>query len=384
MSARPWYKRNGGEFIMGTLHMPMEARLAYSLLIDMMNDRDSPVPDDAEFICGFTKFSKRMWRSVRDFLLNDRDASGQTRIFIDADGRLSNPRFARELAERRAAHENAVRAGRKGGKKSAEQRAAQAEMDLEKPIKTPKRARKDDISASFRQDKLDENEPAPQENNDLAQAPPQATRARVRVQRPEKKKNQTNEHDSTRARARGPAATLARSDNLDDIRPILERCCEAAGWTPSSPPQTDRAFEVIRQWQALGVDFETVVIPTIRATVANSTDPTSSLNRFNRTVRHEHARLSASRSTGKSYRPPPSPILTVAGEPEVMTQIRTDLAKAIGPALYAIIANDVRMSDNGEGVLVLNGSTHHAQKLANEYGHKLKPIAKAHGFRDVW
>ena len=116
MSERPWYKRYGGDFVVGTLSLTLEERGAYSTLLDLMYDRDGRYPDDARAIARLFGVSPRKWATIRETLI----AAGKIEV---ADGYLTNARVQREMAK--MADERVVHAenGAKGGRKRAENAA---------------------------------------------------------------------------------------------------------------------------------------------------------------------------------------------------------------------------------------------------------------------
>ena len=92
---RVFYARYAGDFIVGTQLMDLETRGAYSLVIDLLNDRDRPIPDDPKFMSRFLNITQQRWRKIRSVLIRE------GKIYIDAQGCITNPRFERELARRR-------------------------------------------------------------------------------------------------------------------------------------------------------------------------------------------------------------------------------------------------------------------------------------------
>lgn len=138
MSKRPWYKRYGGDFVLGTMALSLEEKGAYSLCLDLIYDRGGPIPDDARWLAGMCGVSLRKWSALRDRLI----ATGK---LIASDGHLTNGRAEREIAEAAETHRNYAESGAKGGRKRAE-------------------------NASKVKDNLSENGAETQENSDLAQA----------------------------------------------------------------------------------------------------------------------------------------------------------------------------------------------------------------------
>lgn len=138
MSRRPWYKRYGGDVVLGTMDLTLEEKGAYSICLDLIYDRGGPIPDDRRWLAGVCGVSVRKWGAIRDRLIE----AGKLEV---RDGRLANRRADREIAE--AADQSAIRAenGAKGGRKRAE--------NVAKP-----------------EDKFGESDTATRENNNLAQA----------------------------------------------------------------------------------------------------------------------------------------------------------------------------------------------------------------------
>lgn len=185
----------------------------------------------------------------------------------------------------------------------------------------------------------------------------------------------------------GDSCAPAREpDRLDkpDLIDLLTACTSAAGFNPVSPGHIDKQVAIVQQWQKLGVDFETVVLPTIRRAVAESSDPTTSLQRFDKQVRHNHARQQGS-ARGTTSARSIEPIYSVDGEDERMFHFRQALAKEMGIGLYTTLANErVRFEVvedrnairiEGPGRVTLNDGMNAAS---------LARAAKATGFTEVW
>ena len=365
---RPWYQRNGGEFILGTVHMDLETRGAYSLILDLLNDRDRPIPDEPRFIAGVLNCSVRKWTAIRETLLAD------GKLILNDKGELTNPRFERENADRHSARERSVEAGRAGGKKSAAMRAAgQEEFDLDSDVsasKTPRKRAENELKVK---DKSDEPAPAQKEINDLAQAPPQASRAR---KSPEIEIEEEN-HERTNERVTPPRArTSAREAAFTAV-------CTAAGFTPSTDKQRDSARAWLATWTGDGIDLEQTILPAIRAEMAKSDpeDPTSSLKRFDRAIRHAHARLEAQpkpTSNGAVVRS-----LDRDDSDPRLEAIRSDLRTAIGPKRYDAWLKPIRLSVDGTTLTVECPSAFHANHVRSEFDHRIRDTAKPHNLSTV-
>lgn len=396
---RKWYKREGSALIMASLGFPdAETKWVYSAIIDMLNDRDRPLTDDAGFICGFTGLTRKKWAIARRYLLETMSASGEPFLILTNRGDLTNPRFEREHAERQRGHEEAVEYGREGGRKSAAMRAAgQGDLDLPpgddeppvharahgEPAKVARKSpRKSPESTPESHTNGAEKPPAASpNNNDLAEPPPQATRARKSLELREEDSSHPDSENEHRAENR-----LADAD----LKQLFDAVCDAAGYNPVSPAQIDRTFRIVEEWKKAGFDFDKVVIPAIRASIAESPDPTRTIGRFTARIRHEHARADANGRNGTNYRPPPSPVLEVGGEPKIMVEIRKALLQRLGPRAYAMLANDVRfeaVTDAGRGrkpLRVIDNRNPASRLMDGDRVTLMRNIAQAHGFTEVW
>lgn len=284
---RPWYKRNAGDFLMGTVHMDLETRGAYSILIDLLNDRDRPLPDEPRFIAGLLNITVRRWSAIRERLLAERGPDGlPNKIYVDAHGCLTNPRFEREREERRRGTDEAVENGRRGGKKSAAKRAAEAaraQGSLElSPDYLPE---KPEIISAKGDSDFSESEPAPPEIKDLAQAPPQAPRARKSPESRVEEIHTPTTLDSLPARidvvdANALADNLCRIAGVRNVDPgrIVEHTQLVAEWVKAGadPPLLERAVASARDAAARPIHSLRYCDPTVRQHLARRDHPNGS------------------------------------------------------------------------------------------------------------
>ncbi len=259
--------------------------------------------------------------------------------------------------------------------------AGQGELGLS-PDYPPEKVEKNSPKNGAKvKDKYTPQEIATNENSDLAEAPPQPTRARERASEARDKKEDIQPIESLETRA----------SPLDsrDLKALLDACSQASGFWPTSPGQIDKAYQQVQRWRDAKIDFDLVVIPTIKTVVAASSDPTSSLARFDRKVMHEHARLSAVQAKGQAYRspkPPEQPIMSKDGEPPAATAIREALLKKLGPALYVALVNPATF----EQIDDMPGDRrpiriHNSDKLKDgEFLNPLRAISHKHGYNEVW
>lgn len=403
VAGRPYYQAYPADFFTATQGWDLDMKGPYRLIIDLLNERDRPIPDDPKFVAGVLGCSVQRWRKVRQYLLD------HGKLVSSPDGlHLTNPRFERERAERAEKLTAAQQAGRAGGLKSAALRASQQEMDFDPDdpppepdsrARTPARhARTEKHKNGEKIEKLSQNfsksssshsqlpKEKPHEFNGSIQPPPQAPYARD--------SSETKEEDSTQPNSStAPYARAREGGRLDDadLMTLYEAVCDAAGVAFVQPGAIDRAMTQVEKWRDAGIDFEEVVVPAITQTVLSSDDPTRTLARFNAKVLHEHARRKAAAKKGETYRPPQVPKLNPDGEDPSFLPLRTDLLEVLGPDTYSLTLNPIRLEDVGQchgdrRPIRLVGPDHaiRSVKDAGELQQTFKRIALKHGFTDLW
>jgi uncharacterized protein YdaU (DUF1376 family) len=291
---RPWYKRGGGDFVMGVLHFPdNDHRWTYSAIVDVLNDRDRPLADDPAFICGFARITKQKWKKVRSYLLD------HGYLLLTDDGRITNPRFEREAAERAEQHERSVEGGREGGRRSAARRAGQTELPLddENLQETYQQTSKKptNLVGSF----SEVSDPGSPENSDLVEPPPQPIRARVRGERLESYSHPTPNPEPHASNGAGSGRDLNSNESDDpELDALVGAVCEAAGFVPY-PDQLPLAARTVAAWRDKGIDFEKTALPTIREIIARYPDRTRTLGRFTKEIVHQHTRRGGAKGPKK-------------------------------------------------------------------------------------
>ncbi len=95
--------------------MTLEEKGAYSLVLDLIYDRQGSIPDDARHIAGILGCSVKKWGVLRGELIR----RGK---LTEAEGFLSNRRATTEIADARERAGKLAENGRKGGYNSAENR----------------------------------------------------------------------------------------------------------------------------------------------------------------------------------------------------------------------------------------------------------------------
>jgi hypothetical protein len=188
-----------------------------------------------------------------------------------------------------------------------------------------------------------------------------------------------------------PCADAREGLPYEDVHELWLTVCEAAGYKPVNPTQIGKSMDQVREWRDEGIDFEKVLLPTIRSIVADTKEPTRTLGRFRAAVAHEHARLAARNEQGRGYKPPPSPVLEPKGEDERFRPMRVALLERVGAAAYSLAFNDVRFRaepvEFGEERVPLHvdGSPiASAAVVEGTYAGVVKAAAKKLGFTDVW
>lgn len=190
-----------------------------------------------------------------------------------------------------------------------------------------------------------------------------------------------------------PTSTVTREGRLAnaDLKDLYDAVCEASGFTSSSPDAINRAFQTIERWKHQGFDFESVVIPTILKTVANSEESTRTLGRFTKAISEEHARQRARQLTGKPKVPLKangSPVLAPPGESD-FSKLRQTLLDLLGEPVYVNFANAVRFEDHGKTgdshPLYVTGPPTLTEPLVHgKFAGSMRKAATSHGFTDVW
>lgn len=110
MSKRPWYKRYGGDFIQGTLHMTLEEKGAYSVILDLIYDRGAPIPDDPQWIARACGCSTRKWNQLRARLI-------ELGKITASDGLIDNARAKKQRFSEEIEHDKLAENGSKGAEK---------------------------------------------------------------------------------------------------------------------------------------------------------------------------------------------------------------------------------------------------------------------------
>lgn len=393
VAGRPWYHAYPADFFTATQGWDIDLKGPYRLLIDLLNERDRPFPDDPKFVAGILGCSVQRWKKVRAFLLE------QGKLIPTEDGEhLTNPRFEREHEERLEKRTAAQMNGHLGGLERA-RRAGQTDLDFDADSHVHARvthtARTERTGTSKKNaKKIEKSSEKPSSHSQLlghetTENPEKSQgsaslRARARDQSPEGDSTQPNRVCDSRG------GRLADAD----LKTLYDTVCEVAGVSFVQPSAIDRAMTQIEKWKDAGVDFDEVAIPAIRSVVLESDEPTRTLGRFNARVMHQHARRLAAEAKGQSYTPPALPVLNPDGEDPSLLPLRTDLLETLGAQQYCIALNRVILEDvghcrddsrpirvrpNGAGGDQSAEALRHGRWAALLRGHAAK-----YGFTEVW
>lgn len=109
MSAKPWHRRYHSDALSGMLSLTLEERGAYQTVLDLIYDRQGPVPDNERLLAGYMGCSIRKWRSLRERLI----ATGK--LSVNEDGFLTNARAEKEIENDAKTTRKLAENGSKGG-----------------------------------------------------------------------------------------------------------------------------------------------------------------------------------------------------------------------------------------------------------------------------
>jgi uncharacterized protein YdaU (DUF1376 family) len=134
MSERPWYKRYPSDAIHGMLSLTLEEKGAYTVVLDLIYDRQRGIADNPQYIAGVCGCSVRKWNTIRLALIS------KGKIYAQ-DGKIHNSRADSELIKTSRIARKRAENGAKGGYKSGETRRRLSENKDLQEANTPVRAR---------------------------------------------------------------------------------------------------------------------------------------------------------------------------------------------------------------------------------------------------
>jgi uncharacterized protein YdaU (DUF1376 family) len=380
----PWIKWWTDDFLMGVVDLAADEIGVYTVLLNLMASRGGPIPDDRRWLARRCGSTTRRFNQIIDHLT----ALGKLQ---HRDGLIGNRRMIEELEARRA------KSSKARGSAMARWHADQDELPLEtgtdsRAHGTPAPAPESKIISGKNEDNLEiispkkSQKPRQSANSANANASGLAG-ARVRS-------SEDSEESSTHPNGLPPCAPAREAPDPPgrlgnaDLKTLYDAVCEAAGFATASPAAIDRAYTHIEKWRDEGFDFDEVVIPAIRAEVLQTDEPTRTLGRFNKRIRHEAARHAASKAKAQPYRAPQVPKLNPEGEDPKFLPLRTDLLDKLGDATYCLAFNPITFREGEQGdkrILVVNGRDYETDRLRHgRFKALLLASAQPYGFADVW
>jgi uncharacterized protein YdaU (DUF1376 family) len=389
----PWFAE---DFLTGVADLSPEETGIYTVVLCLIADKDSPIEADYAWLGRRCNTSTRKARQTVEALVT----AGKLQI---RNGLIGNRRMLEELANRRKRSGHASKAAQEKWRQWRAENKPQLPFDeknsdpaegQKRPKNPPKNPEK---SAGFSQEKAavfseiigTEKTQNSQNCVDLGSnghTPEHHSLARDR----DSSNNNNNQPTSFASTTREPEKPLVdRSiDNPNDLGQLLETVSAVAGFVPRGANGYAEAVDLIRQWRDHGIDFEQTVVPVIERTVAGSTDPTNSLKRFDRAIRHEHARTRAQKGLPDTKpKPPVEPILSYKDEISKVAELRKAVFEKLGRDKYCFGFNHARIVEikDGKDNPVLRLSKRAPFPL-DEFASRqtLKPFAKAMGWGDVW
>jgi hypothetical protein len=386
----PWTKVFHDEALQGAAAANLSAEEfgVYWTVLLLIASRGAPIEDDRAWLARRCNISTRRLNQILARL------TAIPNKLVVRNGMIGNHKMLGVIKERDKKSDQARRAAH------SRWHGDDAELPLEAPAPAPPPARARTESAGSGslsrlkpEDKSEiidaKNDRKPQKTATVDDADACFPRASARVSETQSLPNPTHPKDLN-----GVDLIAAGQDGMGDkvigglladadLRQLYEAVAEASGHSPADPTRADRAMRFIEGWRKDGLDFDLVVIPTIRAMVSESREPTRTLGRFDARVRHEHARLKATNGSGRRYRAPPEPVMLRPDEPEDVRPFRAALLEVLGPQCYVRLANKIRLDVVPErGVIRLNDPG--PGYLLDEYRTEVRGCAKAAGFKEVW
>jgi uncharacterized protein YdaU (DUF1376 family) len=106
-----WYKRDPNAALTGMASLTLEERGAYNTVLDLIYAHGGAVDDDYKFIAGWLRVDVRVWRRIRQRLIDD------GKLYVNGPG-LRNARADREIDAAQHRYLSAAEAARSKHAKS--------------------------------------------------------------------------------------------------------------------------------------------------------------------------------------------------------------------------------------------------------------------------
>lgn len=115
-----WHPREHAKALRAMQCLTLEERGAYNTCLDLIYDREGPIPDDPRWLAGWMGVSVRKWAAIRASLI----AQGKLfEVSFNSVPSLMNERAAIELQNQSERARKLSESGAKGGEKTAETKA---------------------------------------------------------------------------------------------------------------------------------------------------------------------------------------------------------------------------------------------------------------------
>lgn len=389
MADQPYIKWWTSDFLTGVMDLSAEETGCYAILLTMMADRGGPLPcaskDDRQWLARRCNLTTRAFNRVLGRLVD----LGKLE---ERRGLIANRRMIAEIKARDEKSDQARAASRARWEKWEDEHPPSLPFEEPGDANGENTGRK---SAVKPREKIDLNAPKKSEKPRKSADPDKRTDdlpSRGRTE-PRARQSQSLEHSSphpTTTAASGSGRAGGQDDQQEaprdrlgdaDLWAAYQRIAEASGHNPSQPAQVDRAFGFVEAWRRDGIDFDEVVIPTIRSIIGRSHEPTRTLGRFDAAIRHEHARRGGAKKPG-DYTPPPVPELEPDDEDPRFHALRRYLLKQLGPVAFASFVNRVRFRvvDGQDAMRVENDRPGALALMDDHRAVMVRSWARDHGF----
>lgn len=360
MAASPWIKFFTSDFLTGVADLEADEIGVYTVILALIWDRGAPIADDPSWLARRAGTSTRRFNQIKARLVT----LGKLQL---RGGMIGNARALAEVARRDGKSEQARNA-------ALQRWHADAEPELELGENSQIISGK---SGTFSEDK-------------------NVLKSRKSDQKPQKTANEPDADAFSLSRARAVQSPESRSriERTNESVPAPPRVhareaafasvCEAAGFTPTTDQQRNQAKAFLASWERDGLSLEADILPTIRRVVAESDDPTSSLKRFDRHMRH--ARAKAGATPPAEANGTPAPVRSIGRDDpddERLTAIRTTLRSDLGPKRYDSWLKAVTLSIAEDRLTLTCPSEFHASHVRTEFDHRIRTIAKTHDLKTV-
>lgn len=396
MAESPYINWFTSDFLNGVMDLSADQIGVYAVVLNLIADKGAPIDDDPRWIarrtgCRNTRHANR--------IVGELVALGKLER---RNGLIGNKRMLKEVRRRGAKSDQARDAANaKWDRWRADHRPqlplGESPVDESDSVRSQKTGQKSGrFSATNRNLTEQKNieEKTDESHKSAIPEPADAADSRAGANPDPESIERTIESDSIGIARESESSDGSVDRSFDSegafVR-LFERVSEAAGFIPGGTTSYATATEQLRDWLRLeGIDPETTILPCIRATMARSGDDrTSSLKRFDRAVRHEHARQSALRTNGSQpAKPPPDPILEHPEESPELADFRRAAFEQLGPWVFDRFANhalfEPERQPNGRLILFALFAPNARRITIHDDELAFARIARRHGFDDLW